>query len=271
MSFRLNWTFSQFADFEYAAHRAVMKSPWKFYLALFAKLVPGLYESPVTFELLDGKVIGIVDFMSIYIYKEIFVDGCYDGIDIGTERPRVIEVGANTGLFALRIKSTYPDAEIISFEPFPPNYARLLETLDRNGIEGVKPVRMAVSDRSGRASLFIHPGNIGGHSMYRENAGEDCVEVETTTIARILDEYGISACDLLKLDCEGAEYPILKSFTSQIAGKIRNIIYEPTPGQYSVEELNHFLNGLGYRTRTRGGLVLASMDGHIFQQAQKQT
>ncbi|MBW2742194.1 MAG: FkbM family methyltransferase [Deltaproteobacteria bacterium] len=261
MSFRLNWTIKQFTNLKgYSANKKILISPWKFYLSLLIKFIPKLHRKSISFSFKNGSVINIREFMSIYIYNEIFVDGCYDNLPVKRNNPLVIEVGANTGFFVLRIKTTYPDSEIISFEPYPPNFNALLETIELNNLENVKPINMAVADKPGRLKLFIHPTNIGGHSIFLDNASENYVEVETTTIESILSDNNISVCDLLKLDCEGAEYPILKSFTKEIATKIRNIIYEPTYSQYSVEELNLYLKELGYNIKGQHGLIVASME-----------
>ena len=261
MSFRLKWTVRQLTNLEgFSAHKAVLKSPWRFYLCLVVKLIPGLYRKPINLYLRNGHTIKLEEFMSIYNYKEIFVDGCYDNLPIKSKYPLIIEVGANIGLFVLRIKSTYPGARIICFEPYPPNYNSLLETIRLNNIDNVTPLMKAVADKSENLKLFIHPRNIGGHSIFKKNAGEKYVEVETTTIEVILSENDITVCDVLKLDCEGAEYPILKSFTKATANKIHNIIYEPTYSQYSVDELNLYLKELGYTIRSQHGLIVASME-----------
>ena len=260
MSFRLNWTIKEFFNFKgLSAHKTILSSPWKFYLALLVKFIPGLYKKPIVFLLKNGSKIIIREFMSIYIYNEIFIEGCYDNLPINSKRPVVLEVGANTGMFVLRLKSAYPNAKIFSFEPYPPNYDALLETITINNIKDVTAIKKAVSDKPGKLKLFIHPGNIGGHSIYKENAGENHVEVETTTIEEIFTDNEIASCDVLKLDCEGAEYPILKSFTQRIADNVKVIIYEPTYSQYSVEELNCHLTKLGYNIKNQHGLIIASM------------
>ena len=49
--------------------------------------------------------------MTLYIYKEIFVDRCYD-LTLDRSFPVIIDIGANSGLFALRIRQLYPSAQI---------------------------------------------------------------------------------------------------------------------------------------------------------------
>jgi len=63
--------------------------------------------------------------MSSYIFREIFIDECYDEAlqSITTDFPYILEIGGNTGLFALRSKTLYPKAHIHSFEPEAQNYS----------------------------------------------------------------------------------------------------------------------------------------------------
>ena len=54
----------------------------------------------------------VKEFMTLYIYKEIFVEGCYD-LSLATDpAPFIIDVGANTGLFIIRMKQLYPNAKV---------------------------------------------------------------------------------------------------------------------------------------------------------------
>lgn len=259
MSFRLNWAVRQFASRGgWAANRALLEAPWKFYYSLFAKLVPGLHRGVIALKLRTGQVIAIREFMSLFIYKEIFIDGCYDILDASSAAPFVIDIGANTGLFALRLKTTHPSARILSFEPYPPNHRALVETIQSNRLEGVDAIQKAIAAKVGRLKLFIHRRNVGGHSLFEELANDRFVEVETVTLASIFETYSIETCHLMKLDCEGAEYQILKSLTRGLAGRIQRIVYEPTSSRYAVAELNEHLLGLGYGIRMAQGLVIAS-------------
>jgi hypothetical protein len=67
---------------------------------------------------LDGglKVFASSNFELQFLHEEIFMTGCYDDLGL-PERPFVIDVGANIGMFAIFIKARYPAAEILAFEP----------------------------------------------------------------------------------------------------------------------------------------------------------
>jgi FkbM family methyltransferase len=188
--------------------------------------------------LADGHVIPVRDFMTLYIYKEIFVDRCYD-LTFDQSAPVIIDIGANSGLFALRIKQLYPSARISCYEPFPPNFAQLQNTIAINRLEAVTPLQKAVGARPGRAKLFIHKRNMGGHSFYvSETLNTDYVDVEVVDLPSILGELQ-QGVDLLKVDCEGAEFDILMGLTAADARKIRQIIVETTSGLYDVDQLKY--------------------------------
>ena len=153
--------------------------------------------------------------MSFYIYSEIFLDLCYD-VELNSKKPVIIDVGANTGYFALRMKQLYPAAKIICFEPYPPCVIQLRETIEINQLENIEIKELAVSDKKEKSKLYVHPSNIAGHSIFSENVSENYVDIESITLHDLVGMLKTQACDLLKLDCEGAEYPILKSINPEL-------------------------------------------------------
>lgn len=255
---RLKWTLAQFAQpADYRKHSAVLKSAPAFYFTALEKLIPALSPDIKYLPLTDGHVVPVRDFMTLYIYKEIFVDRCYD-LTLDHSAPVVVDIGANSGLFALRLKQLYPSAKISCYEPFPPNFLQLENTIAVNRLDEVIPLQKAVGARPGRAKLFIHKRNIGGHSFYATEAlNTDHVEVEVVDLRSILGELQ-QAVDLLKLDCEGAEFDILMNLAASDARQIRRIIVETTSGLYDVAELSARMMSLGYHHQPQNGLSLYS-------------
>lgn len=255
---RLKWTLAQFAQpADYRKHSAVLQSAPAFYFTALEKLMPGLSPEMKYLALTDGHVIPVRDFMTLYIYKEIFVDRCYDLI-LDQPAPVIVDIGANSGLFALRLKQLYPSAKIACFEPFPPNFAQLENTIAVNRLDGVTPLQKAVGARPGRAKLFIHKRNIGGHSFYAAEAhNTDHVDVEVIDLPSILGDLR-QEVDLLKLDCEGAEFDILMNLAESDARQIRRVIVETTSALYDVDQLTAKMTSLGYRYQPRNGLSLYS-------------
>lgn len=253
---RLKWTLAQFVQpSDYRKHSAALRSAPAFYLTALEKLIPGLRPDIRYLTLADGHVIPVRDFMTLYIYKEIFVDRCYD-LAFDQPDPVILDIGANSGLFALRLKQLYPSAKISCYEPFPPNFAQLQKTICVNNLASVTALPMAVGPGPGRAKLFIHKRNMGGHSFYPSEAlSTEHVDVEVVDLSSIIGGSRQDV-DLLKLDCEGAEFDILMSLTASDASKVRRVIVETTSSLYDVDELNAKMQSLGYLNQSRGDLRL---------------
>jgi hypothetical protein len=97
---------------------------------------------------------------------------------------------------------------------------------------------------------------MGGHSFYATEAfNTDYVDVEVIDLSSILDALEREV-DLLKLDCEGAEFDILMGLSASDARQIRRIIIETTSGLYDLGQLNAQMTSLGYHHEPRNGLGL---------------
>ncbi len=241
------------AECDYGKHSHALRSPMQFYWAALRKLIPRLSSAAIMLALKDGRVIPVREFMTLFIYKEIFVDGCYD-VTIDRSDPVILDIGANTGLFALRMKQLFPSGSVVCYEPFPSNFEQLKQTISANRLDSVVPIQKAVGARAGSARLYIHKRNVGGHSLYAEVASSnEYVDVEVLQIHSVLDRLQ-GEVDLLKVDCEGAEFEILMALTAREAQQVRRVIVEPTPKLYDVQELIAHMSSLGYVHHWRQGL-----------------
>src|SRR6187551_3632623 len=175
-SWKLNWIKDEaFAVSQYKKHRRELKSPLNFYLAVLAKAIPNLWKKPIYLRLKKGGKFKVVDFMTLYIYKEIFVDQCYD-FPVLDENPTIIDVGANTGLFGIRMKQLYPNSQVYCFEPFPRNNGQLQDNIRLSGYKGIAIYQQGVGGSTRRERLFIHKTNLGGHSIIKSEAGSELFE-----------------------------------------------------------------------------------------------
>lgn len=95
---RLKWTLAQPArTAEYRKHSAVLQSAPSFYFTTLEKLVPGLSPEIKYLALANGHAIPVQDFMTLYIYKEIFVDRCHD-VPLYQSAPVMMDIGANSSV-----------------------------------------------------------------------------------------------------------------------------------------------------------------------------
>ena len=135
----------------------------------------------------------------------------------------IIDIGAHIGLFSLLVSQLCKTGKILSFEPVRENFDLLVSNLKLNHVENVLPFNIAVSKNSGSLDLFLN-NDQSAHSIFSKSS--ESISVESTSLQKIFDENKISACKLLKLDCEGAEYQIIDSLPSEYLDKIQNIVME---------------------------------------------
>lgn len=135
----------------------------------------------------------------------------------------IIDIGAHIGLFTVYASQFCERGKIFAIEPKKENYDLLLVNIKENNLKQVKAYNCAVSQSNTFVKLYINEDD-SGHSLY--HLSEKYVKVESITLQKILEDSDITNCNLLKLDCEGAEYEILKSLPTSCFEKIEKIIME---------------------------------------------
>jgi FkbM family methyltransferase len=262
-SWRLTWALAELSDTSnFAKHSQALHSSWKFWLALVLKLIPGVWPFTIQLRLKQGGVVAVKEFMTLYIYKEIFVDGCYDLSLASGPAPFIIDVGANTGLFIIRMKQLYPNSRVAGYEPLPSNFLQLKRSIELSRLDHVDIFMQGVGGTPRIEKLYIHPKNIGGHSIFQSRAeSSKYVEVNLIDVQGLLPFTSGTKCNLLKLDCEGAEFEIITSIREDMAARIENILFEATPSLYDVNQLVKHLEHIGYRVTRYKGLYLAVRQG----------
>ena len=135
----------------------------------------------------------------------------------------IVDVGAHIGLFSLFAAQFCKKGRVFCFEPVNDNYELLLENIKLNNITNIIPFNCAVSQNSSKVKIFLNDDQ-SSHSMFIPNS--ESIEVPSISVHDIFKENEIKKCDLLKLDCEGAEYDIIKSIKQEFFG-----FSEATPNQ----------------------------------------
>lgn len=137
------------------------------------------------------------------------LDGCYDVPANFEQPPNIVDIGANVGAFASWASARWPGCKLWCYEPDPKNFALLQRTaaaiMDESKSE-VVCVPMAVLDRNTTMPLRRGLHNCGEHSLF--DVGEQsAVAVDVP----VMDARSLPTTDILKIDAEGAEWPILKA------------------------------------------------------------
>lgn len=174
----------------------------------------------------------------------------------------VVDVGANIGAFT--ISAALAGARVLSFEPFPSNFAVLQRNVARSGVRA-ELFPMAVSSQAESRELFL-PDNdeyVGRFSLH-PGRGARTIRVECTSLDDIVRKNALPRIDLLKLDCQGSEYEILFGAGTDTLGRIRSIIVEceefPDRTDWSPEAMSEFLTRHGFTTASRGHMVYAQLN-----------
>jgi len=124
-----------------------------------------------------------------------------------------IDIGAHIGSYTLRLARRF--RHVIAFEPNPFNRYILGLNLQLNKSVNVQVEEAALSDRDEISPLFLHRAADGTGSLNPIHYGfkyDRTVQVKV----RKLDDFNFANIDVLKIDAEGNELPILKGATRTI-------------------------------------------------------
>jgi FkbM family methyltransferase len=115
--------------------------------------------------------------------------------------PRILDLGANIGMYSLWAARRWPGAHVTAVEPLPRNVPLLRRNLELALPPGTYDVVVAAATTHDGELTFGGGGFAQGHIVPDGSAG---ITVQARDVFSLTD--GI---DLLKLDIEGAEWPIL--------------------------------------------------------------
>ncbi len=177
----------------------------------------------------------------------------------------VVEIGANVGVyttfFADGFRSLGKRGLVLAFEPSREAYARLLENLAVNELDGVFTFNVAVSDKTGMVSFYEPRGHLTNGSLDPTFARFFSDEVASTTVLSIDGDQVANLVGnldpvLLKIDVEGAEETVLRSLAGFICARKPTIVLEVLEVQESALNNLDFLKD-NYRLHqiTEKGLI----------------
>ncbi|MEA3207931.1 MAG: hypothetical protein QOE70_988 [Chthoniobacter sp.] len=182
---------------------------------------------------------------------EIFVTDNYSPC-LGLRDVRhVWDVGGNIGCFAIWAYGHYPQAQFHSFEPCPTTFERLEKNRELNPqIDwqlhpiGLSNVNDTVQGFTGEYSDVAGQFTTGGTPF----------QMKLRRAQEVWEELGRPRIDILKVDCEGGEYGILRDLDGEVLDRVRVVIleYHAVPGQ-SPETLREILTRHGFQFDWPGG------------------
>jgi FkbM family methyltransferase len=167
------------------------------------------------------------------LFREVFLYQHYNPpIELGSA-PVIIDAGGNIGLFTIYMSMIHPKSRIKTFEADPITFNVLRENTEKFcGGKSVELNCIALGNADGSVRLWSHRSNPNRctHTICDEMADSDphfieSSEIQLSRLSSFL--HGLDEIDLLKIDCEGAEFDIITDLEhSGGLKKVRSMILE---------------------------------------------
>ena len=131
----------------------------------------------------------------------------------------IVDIGGNAGAFTVAASAAYPESEIIVVEPDPELMADIRYNT-RDCKAKIHYVEKACVGTDRESVAFVRTADSRGSGFVKESSWGATKEttaddaeftVPATTLPKLLEEFGFSSVDILKIDAEGVEGEILAS------------------------------------------------------------
>ena len=158
-----------------------------------------------------------------HIANEIYYEGNYESSEFWllktlTKTSRYfVDVGANTGIFSIFTATANAKLNVLSFEPHPSNFERLLVNVSINKLKNIRAFAKALGSTSTDVE-FIVPSDLkisttasatAGYSKNFHQVPYKSIKVKQETIDEVFSEIPLSPLDVIKIDVEYYELEVL--------------------------------------------------------------
>lgn len=153
-------------------------------------------------------------------------------VDLLPEAPVILDAGCRGFAFSKDILSLRPKARIIAFDPDPLIFNPHIDRLDywRLGLVAGQQrltdyVSTTKSSGDGGANFITDPGSVIDGKVTRQESGWEFSDFELHTVAcvniqGVMRLAEVEHFDVVKLDIEGQEFPVLENWPGPIATQI---------------------------------------------------
>lgn len=141
------------------------------------------------------------------------------------EGMRFLDLGANIGFYSIFARSIVGEkGGVISFEPYPKNANLIRKSVNLNHYDNVVVVEAAVSDKQGKAKLYLSPEYYTENSLIdleftypKKWKGRRSIDVKVVTVDDFLGKKMKNFClNFIKMDIEGSEHKALRGMKKTI-------------------------------------------------------
>jgi len=189
-----------------------------------------------------------------FAFVDIFLDDVYGLRNATSDYASILDIGANVGFFSLYARTRFPNSVIHAYEP---NIQLAPFLYHQASLAKARVFFEAVGAESGKISLVHAPESLQTRSV-QDTRGEIAQIAFSEAVRRIGGK-----ADLVKLDCEGAEWSILRDpKTWENVGRLtmEYHLFEP---QQTHDEIVRMIEAAGFKIdfqkkEATGGFIYAS-------------
>jgi FkbM family methyltransferase len=212
----------------------------------------------------DGKRVtmlarpGTTSLADLFVLREVFVEQTYQDVLplLPSRAVSAMDVGANLGSFCIWLAAQRGISKASCFEPDPSSFRLCQFNLAANGCTQVEPVPKAVGGIERTLTMRVNTNRPGGNSIYAErSASDETAEVQVVPLEKWMAQTPESI-DILKLDCEGAEWEILEHTpleTWQRFGLIVAEVHGDARQKYQPDDFPKMMESRGFETKRWDG------------------
>lgn len=197
-------------------------------LPFFKRIYPSLLN--VVFKILKKEKF-IIKFKNIYlrlniqdpIDKLVFYKNAYEEKQINflckwikNENPNIfLDIGANFGIYSLRISKLFKHLKILAFEPIPTTFKRLMDNIRLNKLKKIKAHQIGISNTNGLKRMialkrkgYVQSGGYSFNIPKRKIAEDEVMEYHKSAWGDKILKFKNKKI-VLKIDVEGYERKVL--------------------------------------------------------------
>jgi FkbM family methyltransferase len=179
-----------------------------------------------------------------------------------------LDIGANLGVFSLRMAPLLRKGKVIAFEPNPLIRTLFSRSVHLNGLSGLVQVHeLGASDKDEKLVLSVPDAHAGGASVVQVGTGAKGPVIEVRRLDGLLAD--LPRFDIAKIDVEGHELSALLGMT-QLLGRSPNavLLFEKLGVRSGIEEdLLGLFGSLGMRVYRVDGHRLVQVDLAAFAES----
>ncbi len=196
-----------------------------------------------------------------HIFFEVFGQNIYF-FNSKTDKPVIIDIGANIGDSVIYFKWIFPKCQIYAFEPLPTAFNLLKKNIQLNNFSNVHIFNVGLGDTESTVKLYSDRIGTSGSSTINKKTSDyklqsDIQEhtIKIKKISSFKEITKLAQIDLIKIDIEGAEGGLLEQL-EKVLPKTDKIIMEfhviPEISQNSFDKLIELLRKYNFRLSFSG-------------------